>query len=405
MAMNWNRVFQQKLLQWYERQQRILPWRGYDDPYAIWVSEIMLQQTRVEAVLPYFQRFMAIFPTVQALAEAEQEEVLKLWEGLGYYSRARNLHQAAQVVVEEYAGQVPNTYGEVLKLPGVGPYTAGAILSIAFNQPFPAVDGNVKRVFSRLFAIPDDVKKGSVKKRIERLAEEAIPKGLASDFNQALMELGALVCIPKSPRCGICPVQELCAGFAEGEPAIYPVKSAKREPLPMVKIVALVRRGYGAEEQILLMRNPAKGMLAGLWAFPGIDLTHGEWNATGVGQQFATQKKQNQAQLTLMAISEESCAVDIGGVIAEDREQAWGSVCGTLIQYLSDELGVQVEVLGQIGETHHTFTHRVWTMPIIDCRLIEQQKKANTTLIWVTSQKFDDYAIPTVYQKVIKEIW
>lgn len=401
MTVNWTSTFQQKLLQWYESQQRVLPWREYDDPYAIWVSEIMLQQTRVEAVLPYFERFVTAFPTIQVLAEAEQEEVLKLWEGLGYYSRARNLHQAAQIVIEEYGGQVPKTHDEVLKLPGVGPYTAGAIMSIAFNQPYPAVDGNVKRVFSRLFAIPDDVKKASVKKRIEGLAEEAIPKGRASDFNQALMELGALICIPKSPRCGICPVQELCSGFADGEPEIYPVKSAKRKPRPMVRLVAVVRREGCADEQILLMRNPAEGMLAGLWAFPGIDLTHEEWGATGVGQQFASQKKgQTQAQLPLLAIGDKNRVV-----CDEEREQAWGGISGALARYLSDELGVQVQVFGQIGETQHTFTHRVWTMPIVECRLIEQEEKEDVTLAWVTSQEFDGYAIPTVYQKVIREVW
>lgn len=208
--------FSTELLSWYERSKRDLPWRRHRDPYYIWVSEIMLQQTRVDTVIPYFQRFIERFPTIRDLAEAPEEEVLKCWEGLGYYSRARNLQAAAKQVMERHGGIVPDTKAEVSALKGVGPYTTGAILSIAFNRPEPAVDGNVMRVLSRYFLIEEDVAKAGTRTLMEELAAELIPEGRASDFNQALMELGALVCTPKSPQCLICPVMARCAGRLEG---------------------------------------------------------------------------------------------------------------------------------------------------------------------------------------------
>ncbi len=203
--------FSGHLLEWYMENKRDLPWRRHRDPYYIWVSEIMLQQTRVDTVIPYFKRFIERFPTVEALADAPEQDVLKCWEGLGYYSRARNLQAAAKQVKELHGGQVPDDRAAVFALKGVGPYTAGAILSIAFNKPEPAVDGNVMRVLSRYFLIEEDIMKGSTRALMEGLVTELIPEGRASDFNQALMELGALVCTPKSPHCLTCPVMEHCA--------------------------------------------------------------------------------------------------------------------------------------------------------------------------------------------------
>ncbi|HEU4964251.1 MAG TPA: A/G-specific adenine glycosylase, partial [Bacilli bacterium] len=196
----------ERLLAWYEQHKRDLPWRRQRDPYAIWVSEVMLQQTRVETVIPYWLNFMEKFPTIEALAQAPEADILKAWEGLGYYSRVRNLQKAAQAVVERYGGIVPDQLDEMRSLPGVGPYTAGAVLSIAYDRDVPAVDGNVFRVLSRIFLIEEDIMKPKTRPLFEDLAEYLIPPGRAASFNQGLMELGATVCIPKNPRCETCTV-------------------------------------------------------------------------------------------------------------------------------------------------------------------------------------------------------
>ena len=224
--------FAAELLNWYDANKRDLPWRRDRDPYRIWVSEVMLQQTRVDTVIPYYERFMERFPTVRHLAEAPEEEVLKCWEGLGYYSRARNLQAGARQVVELYGGVVPDDKAAISSLKGIGPYTAGAILSIAYNKPEPAVDGNVMRVMSRYFLLEDDIAKPSARTKIERLAASIIPEGRAGDFNQAVMELGALVCTPKSPGCLLCPVLAQCAGRAAGRERELPVKSKAKPPRP-----------------------------------------------------------------------------------------------------------------------------------------------------------------------------
>lgn len=237
--------FSVNLLDWYMINRRDLPWRRHNNPYFTWVSEIMLQQTRVDTVIPYFNRFIGNFPTVQALAEAPEEDVLKNWEGLGYYSRARNLQAAARQVMELHGGEMPQDKPAVFALKGVGPYTAGAILSIAFNQPQPAVDGNVMRVLSRYFLIDEDIMKGSTRVLMEELAGELIPEGRARDFNQALMELGALVCTPKAPHCLTCPVMEQCSGRIAGRELTLPVKTKAKPPRPEQRLVAIVE-GRGA---------------------------------------------------------------------------------------------------------------------------------------------------------------
>lgn len=262
--------FSTELLSWYERSKRDLPWRRHRDPYYIWVSEIMLQQTRVDTVIPYFQRFIERFPTIRDLAEAPEEEVLKCWEGLGYYSRARNLQAAAKQVMERHGGIVPDTKAEVSALKGVGPYTTGAILSIAFNRPEPAVDGNVMRVLSRYFLIEEDVAKAGTRTLMEELAAELIPEGRASDFNQALMELGALVCTPKSPQCLICPVMARCAGRLEGAEERLPVKSKAKPPRPEYRLAALVEGSGALAGRVLVRRRPDTGLLARMWELPHI---------------------------------------------------------------------------------------------------------------------------------------
>ncbi|ANS77389.1 A/G-specific adenine glycosylase [Paenibacillus yonginensis] len=262
--------FSEHLLEWYETAKRDLPWRRHRDPYYIWISEIMLQQTRVDTVIPYFHRFIERFPTITDLALAPEEDVLKCWEGLGYYSRARNLQAAAQQVVELHGGQVPSDKAAVSALKGVGPYTAGAILSIAFGQPEPAVDGNVMRVLSRYFLLEDDIMKPATRVRMETLAARLIPEGRAADFNQALMELGALVCTPKSPSCRACPVMEHCQGRLAGVETQLPVKTKAKKPRPEFRLTALVE-GTGAEEgRVLVRQRAATGLLARMWELPHV---------------------------------------------------------------------------------------------------------------------------------------
>jgi len=268
--MEQKKHFSVNLLDWYMINRRDLPWRRHNNPYFTWVSEIMLQQTRVDTVIPYFNRFIANFPTVQALAEAAEEDVLKNWEGLGYYSRARNLQAAARQVMELHAGEMPQDKQAVFALKGVGPYTAGAILSIAFNQPQPAVDGNVMRVLSRYFLIDEDIMKGSTRVLMEELAGELIPEGRARDFNQALMELGALVCTPKAPHCLTCPVMEQCSGRIAGRELTLPVKTKAKPPRPEQRLVALVEGRGEHRGQVLVRQRPATGLLARMWELPHV---------------------------------------------------------------------------------------------------------------------------------------
>jgi len=271
------RYFGTELLRWYGREKRDLPWRRSRNPYHIWVSEIMLQQTRVDTVIPYFERFMALFPTVSDLAEAPEADVLKAWEGLGYYSRARNLQAAARQVVEQHGGEVPREKEAVAALRGVGPYTAGAILSIAFDQPEPAVDGNVMRVLSRFYNLDDDIAKPSTRVGMERLAASLIPEGQAASFNQALMELGALVCTPRSPGCLGCPVAERCAGRLAGREQELPVKSKAKPPKPVHRLAVLIENtafggdGSGADRRVLVRQRPEEGLLARMWELPHVE--------------------------------------------------------------------------------------------------------------------------------------
>ena len=255
------------LLFWYYKNRRILPWREQPEPYRVWISEIMLQQTRVEAVKPYFSRFMEALPDVKELAFVEEETLLKLWEGLGYYNRARNQQKAARVCVEEYAGQLPASYERLLALPGIGSYTAGAIASIAFGLPEPAVDGNVLRVLSRLFESRDDIGKQSVKRQMEQELREVIPKELPGDFNQALIELGALVCIPSGePLCSQCPFSTLCLAKRHQTTGEIPVKAGKKERRREEKTIFIIEY----EDKAAIRKRSAKGLLASLYEFPNL---------------------------------------------------------------------------------------------------------------------------------------
>lgn len=384
--------FSRHLLEWYHGQKRDLPWRRHRNPYYIWVSEIMLQQTRVDTVIPYFERFIAQFPTVEALADAPEAEVLKCWEGLGYYSRARNLQQAAKQVKEQYGGQVPNDREAVFGLKGVGPYTAGAILSIAFNRPEPAVDGNVMRVLSRYFLIEDDIAKGPTRVKMERLAAELIPEGEASHFNQALMELGALVCTPKSPRCLICPVMEHCQARLAGCETALPVKTKAKPPRPEARLAALVE-GRGAHAgRVLIRQRPASGLLARMWELPHWPAPPAEGGAAE-------------------ALPPEAAA--------QDRLRRSLRQAGIL---------ARPEAHWKVAE--HTFSHIVWTLQVYLCRedapALPQAAEAPAAYAqavpgaerfadgsgtpedagevrWISRREMADYAFPNVFLKLLNQ--
>lgn len=266
------------LLQWYARNKRALPWREAPSPYCVWISEIMLQQTRIEAVIPYYRRFLAELPNVQALASLPEDRLMKLWEGLGYYSRARNLQKAAKMMTEQYGGELPRSAEELKKLPGIGEYTAGAIASIAYGQPEPAVDGNVLRVIMRLTACSADIALPKTKRDVTADLRAVYPAGKqASALTQALMELGEVICLPNAkPLCQSCPVASVCAAYAGGNPQQYPVVSPKKPRRVQQKTVFLLRcRGKYA-----LLKRGNEGLLAGLWEFPNAEGFLNEREAT-----------------------------------------------------------------------------------------------------------------------------
>ena len=268
------------LLDWWDADHAELPWRSSKDPYAIWVSEIMLQQTQITTVIPYYERWMAQFPTVQALATAQLDDVLKLWEGLGYYSRARNLHAAAQQVMNEHNGRIPTSAKQLQTLKGIGRYTAGAVASIAFDEAAPILDGNVIRVLSRLTDLGDDVTKTATKKHLWQMAETAVPAKRPGDFNQALMELGQKVCVPQKPMCLLCPLSASCLARQRGTQIERPVKPPRKNT-PHYDVVAGIIWQQGAEPfakdaRFLIAKRPLDGLLGGLWEFPGGKQENGE---------------------------------------------------------------------------------------------------------------------------------
>lgn len=308
------------LLNWYNVHRRDLPWRGDfpRDPYKVWVSEIMLQQTKVEAVKPYYDSWMEQFPTMKALADASQDDVLRQWQGLGYYSRARNLHEAVREVVKTYGGKVPSTKKEILSLKGIGEYTAGAILSIAYGEAEVAVDGNVLRVFARLYNIGDNILSLPVKKKITALAEAQIPAEQAGPFNEALMDFGAMVCIPKSPRCSECPLAAYCKAKQAGREKEVPLRITKKN-VPTEDIAVCV---ITHQQRWLIHRRPPNGLLASMWEFP---------NAAGSGTAGRTAVKQ-----------------------------------------LLASIGMRVDIdPSSIGTIKHVFSHKIWQMTIYEGRVTD----------------------------------
>ncbi|MGM0866272.1 MAG: A/G-specific adenine glycosylase [Bacillota bacterium] len=344
--------FQNNLLSWFSREQRDLPWRRDQDPYKVWVSEIMLQQTRVDTVIPYFNRFIEKFPTIDALATADEEEVLKAWEGLGYYSRVRNLQSAVKEVSEKYEGIVPDTPKEISSLKGVGPYTAGAILSIAYSKPEPAVDGNVMRVFSRILSIWLDIAKPASRKVFEQAVRNLISKENPSYFNQALMELGALICTPTSPSCLLCPVREHCQAFEEGVQKELPIKSKKKSARKMNMAAAVL---FTEDDRVVIHKRPSKGLLANLWEFPNFE----------VGNSSSGRKQ-------LLDLMEEEYKVDC-----------------------SLKAGVVTKI-------QHIFSHIVWDIEVY-VGSIDSITLDATDLIAVTTDELEKYAFPVSHQKIWKE--
>jgi len=252
------------LLNWYQQHGRTLPWRDHPDSYAVWVSEIMLQQTRVETVIPYFEKWMKLFPDVSALANASEQDVLNAWEGLGYYSRARNLHKAAKIIVEKFNGNLPRDLIDLRSLPGIGRYTVGAIASMAFGMDEPTLDGNLRRVFARLFDVSEFADSPAGEKILWELAAQNMPKGQAGDYNQALMDLGATICVPKNPRCLLCPLMKICESRKNGTQDVRPVLKPKKAVPRHVHVAAvIIQRG-----RVLLAQRPSKGLLGGMWEFP-----------------------------------------------------------------------------------------------------------------------------------------
>lgn len=335
------------LLNWYDKGRRILPWRENPEPYYVWLSEIMLQQTRVEAVKPYFDRFIRKVPDIPSLAEMEEDKLVKLWEGLGYYNRVRNLQKAARIIVEKYGGRMPSEYAKLLELPGIGNYTAGAIASIAYQKAVPAVDGNVLRVLSRLRADGEDILSQKTKARVEKELLEMIPQDRPGDFNQALMELGAMVCLPNGePKCGECPWEKLCQAHRQGRTGEFPKKKAKKARKIEKKTVLVVRD----EEKAAFRKRPEKGLLAGMYEFPVLE-----------------------------------------GHLKEEE----------VLEELK-KTGLKVLHIKRIGDSKHIFSHKEWHMVGYAVRVdeLERPEKAGFKQDWIFIDKREargNYPIPSAY--------
>lgn len=338
------------LVKWYRRQKRDLPWRHEVTAYKVWVSEIMLQQTRVEAVKPFYARFLNAFPTIEDLADAEEDQLLKMWEGLGYYNRVRNMQKAAQQVMKEYHGEFPKTYEGIRGLTGIGNYTAGAIASFAFGIPKPAVDGNVLRVISRLTASEEDIMRANVRGRMEEEVEELIPKDAASDFNQGLIELGAIVCVPNgAPKCGECPLAYMCKAREKGMELELPVKSKAKKRRIEKKTVFIFQDG----EHVAIRKRPAKGLLAGLYEFPNIE-----------------------------------------GHLDEDEAIAY-----------SKQIGLAPLRIQKLEDGKHIFSHVEWHMTGYYIRVDELERTCTEKLLFVHPEQIQkEYPIPAAFETYVKHI-
>lgn len=381
----------QRLLEWYWKVKRDLPWRRTRNPYHIWVSEVMLQQTQVKTVIPYYHSFLERFPDLATLAQASLEEVLEVWRGLGYYSRARRLWEGARFVLENEEGRVPREYQSLLKIPGVGEYTAGAVASIAFGEGALAVDGNVNRVVARFLAWEEAVETVKTRRHFMAHLKGWLPAEQAGDFNQALMELGATVCTPKSPKCSECPLSEGCQGFALGTPLSFPVKRSKQKIMEAIRpTLVLIRNG-----KVLLQKRPSVGLLANLWEFPGEELLMEPQKVFPYGnpkEELSEKTKNGFPWFTLYqnSVSDRSC----DAVVEEMLKQA-------------------VPVMGPIM---HAFSHRRWRVYwiVLDLSGVESAEERSSCgkagecyraepldeFRWVEEAEMDRVALPVAFQKV-----
>ena len=359
--------FRQKLLAWYDENKRDLPWRRSKNPYHIWVSEIMLQQTRVDTVIPYYERFLDWFPTVESLANAPEERLLKAWEGLGYYSRVRNMQTAAQQIMSEFEGKFPSTYEGIASLKGIGPYTAGAISSIAFNLPQPAVDGNVMRVLARLFEVNHDIGNPSNRKIFQAMMEVLIDPDRPGDFNQALMDLGSDIEAPVNPRPEDSPVKDFSATYQHGTMDRYPIKAPKKKPIPIYLKALVVQNSQG---KFLLEKNESEKLLAGFWHFPLIEV-----------DEFSDQSQ----DLDLFSQVAEPI-LELGPSPQESFEQDY-------------DLEVDWQDL-RFEEVKHIFSHRKWHIQIIAGRVAESQEYADREVLWLSPEEFSNYPLAKPQQKI-----
>ena len=348
------RSFRRALLAWYRANARDMPWRRTTDPYAIWLSEIMLQQTRVDQGTPYYERFIATFPNVHALARASEDRVLKLWEGLGYYSRARNLHRAAKIVSSEYAGTFPQSAEQLQTLPGVGRYTAGAIASIAFGERVPVLDGNVIRVLSRVFNIEACTDEPKVRDQLWEIAATLVPARDPGDFNQVMMELGARVCTPNAPLCAQCPVQKHCCARAKGVESQRPVRRKKSETPRREMVAAAIKR----DGKYLMAKRPASGLLGGMWEFPSGEVRNGE-----------------------------------------THERA-------LTRELKQNFGLRIKPGKLVASVQHAYSHFKVTLHVYACELIDgtPDAKEHDETHWFARKSFSSLALPKVVHKFLDQL-
>ena len=360
--------FRQKLLAWYDENKRDLPWRRSKNPYHIWVSEIMLQQTRVDTVIPYYERFLDWFPTVESLANAPEDRLLKAWEGLGDYSRVRNMQTAAQQIMSsEFEGKFPSTYEGISSLKGIGPYTAGAISSIAFNLAQPAVDGNVMRVLARLFEVNHDIGNPSNRKIFQAMMEVLIDPDRPGDFNQALMDLGSDIEAPVNPRPEESPVKDFSAAYQHGTMDRYPIKAPKKKPIPIFLKALVVQNSQG---QFLLEKNESEKLLAGFWHFPLIEVDE---------------------------FSDQTQDLDLFSQVAEPILQLGPSPQESFEQ--DYDLEVDWQDL-RFEEVKHVFSHRKWHIQIIAGRVAESQEYADREVLWLRPEEFSNYPLAKPQQKI-----
>ncbi|MBP8645420.1 MAG: A/G-specific adenine glycosylase [Syntrophobacteraceae bacterium] len=343
----------QHLLRWFRKNRRDLPWRETYAPYQVWISEVMLQQTRVFTVLPYYQRWMERFPDVRSVAEAPEEDLLKFWEGLGYYSRVLYIHQTAKILVDRHAGEFPGDYASIRALPGIGPYTAGALMSIAFNEDFPVVDGNVRRVFHRIFNHGNGDRAGGSETFYWKVAGELLPRGKARDFNQALMELGAVICLPSNPCCDRCPLRRCCESFRTGITHEKPKRPRKKTSTLEVSVGVLM---HG--EELFVQKRSGDGLMPNLWEFPGGKVEEGE--------------------------------------TPEDA----------LVREFREELGLDVRCLAKVATIRHAYTSFRVTLHAYRCELRgkgqQPVRKVAVDARWVGLPELDAYAFPAANRKLLR---